>query len=397
MRGAKGKPEMTGQPQHIELASAATLQDDEFLKRHLPGSSRAMQRLRHEISVLNSQRGISLVHLVLIRGESGTGKGHISRTIAAHREWLRLKDTDEYPGLEVDLSAYLNGYQSILLPALPETLIESELFGHKKGAFTGADKARDGLLKQDYTDILLDEIGDASPTLQGKLLTVLEERTFLPLGAEKDDRIEVTARLLAATNRPLESLIRDGVFREDLYWRLIQHQLHVPALREQPENIPALCRNIISTLSAEITGLDAPESPALTPQDEVWASGYEWPGNIRQLKHALRLWLLDQTTTPLSAIVSRTNALRSASSSDTSLETSVRKYLDECLTSGTSAADTLEDLQRAFSRRIQASVRAWYKEQRNLTDEVLLQLFPGMKPSSIRGKISQWKSRGETK
>jgi DNA-binding NtrC family response regulator len=381
---------MIEQPPQSELASTAN--DDEFLKRHLPGSSPAMQRLRHDISVLNTHRGTSLVHLILIRGESGTGKGHVARTIAAHRRWLKIKDTDEYPGPEVGLNAYLNGYESILLPALPETLIESELFGHKRGAFTGADKPRDGLLKLDYTDILLDEIGDASPILQGKLLTVLEERTFLPLGFEKDDRITVTARLLAATNKPLETLIKNGSFREDLYWRLIEHQLHVPALREQPENIPAICKNIIAELTADITGLDTPENPTLNSKDLDWAARHEWPGNIRQLKHALRLWLLDQKNTPLSSIVSKTNPLRPTG--DTSLETSVRDYLDECLTAGTSAADTLEDLQKTFNKRIQTSVRAWYKDQRNLTDEVLQQLFPGMKPTSIRGKISQWKTRG---
>jgi len=131
---------------------------------------------------------MSLVHLILVRGESGTGKGHVSRTIAAHRQWLKFKDTDQYPGIEAPMGAYLNEYQSILLPALPEMLIESELFGHKRGAFTGADKDREGLLAQDFSDILLDEIGDAGSALQGKLLGVLEDRTFLPLGAKKDDR-----------------------------------------------------------------------------------------------------------------------------------------------------------------------------------------------------------------
>lgn len=385
---------MIEQPQKSELASAATAHEDEFLERHLPGSSPAMQSLRHDISVLNAHRGTSLVHLILIRGESGTGKGHVARTLAAHRQWLKIKDTDEYPGLEVGVNAYLNGYQSILLPALPETLIESELFGHKKGAFTGADKARDGLLKQDYADILLDEIGDASAILQGKLLGVLEDRTFLPLGAEKDDRTAVTARLLAATNKNLEELIRTGAFREDLYWRLIEHQLHVPALREQPENIAALCKNITNELTNDMTGLDVPENPALTPEDKAWATTYEWPGNIRQLKHALRLWLLDRTSTPLASIVGKANPLGPSTPSDTSIEATVRDYLDECLATGTSAANNLDDLQKSFNKRIQASVCAWYKDRRDLSDEVLQQLFPNMKPTSIRGKLSQWKGRG---
>lgn len=395
MRGAKTKIKMIKQPQQSEVASAAN--EDEFLIRHLPGSSLDMQRLRRDISVLNTHRGTSLVHLILIRGESGTGKGHAARVIAAHRRWLKIKETNEYPGLEAGLSVYLNGYESILLPALPETLIESELFGHNKGAFTGADKAREGLLKRDYTDILLDEIGDATPTLQGKLLTVLEDRTFLPLGFEKDDRIRVTARLLAATNKPLETHVRMGSFREDLYWRLIEHQLYVPALREQRENLPALCNNIIAELSTDIAGLDAPESPQLKPEDHNWAAAYDWPGNIRQLKHALRLWLLEGTTTPLASIVAKTNPLRPTSGGGESLETTVRDYLDECLVAGTSAAKTLDELQKTFNKRIQASVRRWYKDQRNLTDEVLQQLFPGMKPASIRGKISQWKARGEAK
>ena len=113
MRGALSRAKMIEQPQQSGLASAA--KDDEFLTRHLPGSSPAVQRLRQEISVLNTHRGTSLVHLILIRGESGTGKGHVGRTIAAHRRWLKIKDTDEYPGPEVGLNAYLSGYESILL------------------------------------------------------------------------------------------------------------------------------------------------------------------------------------------------------------------------------------------------------------------------------------------
>lgn len=384
---------MTDQPVENEATAAVT--EDEFLLRHLPGSSSAMRRLRQEISVLNSHRGSSLVHLILLRGESGVGKGYVARALAAHRRWLKIKDTDEYAGPDVGINPYLTGFQSILLPALPESLIESELFGHKKGAFTGADKARDGLLKQDYSDILLDEIGDASPVLQGKLLGVLEDRHFLPLGAAKDDRAQVTARLLAATNKHLEQLIKNGSFREDLYWRIIEHQLRVPALREQPENIPALCANILTELTADMAGLEVPEDPRLMPADLTWASSYAWPGNVRQLKHALRLWLLDRTTTPLADIVVRTNALRPRNLDDTNIEATVRAYLNECLENATSAADTLDDLQRTYERRVQHAVCMWYREQRNnLAGDALQSLFPGMKLASIKVKLSQWKSRG---
>jgi transcriptional regulator with PAS, ATPase and Fis domain len=337
---------MIEQPQITEQEAQANLGDDEFLQRYLPGSSNAVRRLRRDIGVLNSHLGTSLINLILLRGESGVGKGHVARVVAAHLRWLRIKETKEYAGLDVGMTPYLDEFRPILLTALPENLIESELFGHKKGAFTGAEKDRDGLLKQGYTDILLDEIGDASPVLQSKLLNILEDRYFLPLGAGKDDGIRVTARILAATNKPLEQLVKMGDFREDLYWRLIEYPLHVPTLREQPENIPALCANIITELTADIAGLDVPDTPQLTEAELSWAKAYRWPGNIRELKHSLRLWLLDSATTPLPEIVARAGTLQPGKPSDSSIETSVGAYLSACLETNVRAANTLDELQK---------------------------------------------------
>ena len=369
--------------------------DDEFLRRYLPGSSPGMRRLRQAIALLNSHRGTSLVNLVLILGESGVGKGYVARVLAAHRRWLKLKDTSDYAGIDVGINPYLDEFQSILLPALPETLVESELFGHKQGAFTGAQKSRKGYLMQDYDDILLDEIGDASSVLQGKLLGVLEDRHFLPLGADKDDQVQVSARLLTATNKDLEQLIHRGEFRQDLYWRLLEHPLYVPPLREQPENIPDLCENIIADLCRTMSGLDVPENPQLSTDDLTWARSYAWPGNVRQLKHALRLWLLDQMIVPLANIVGYTEVNRPPIPSERGLEVSVHSYLDECLTTGREAGKTLKEFRQTFVRRFEQAVYSWYKDHHaNLPDDVLQRLFPGMKLSSLRGKFSQWKGRG---
>jgi sigma-54-specific transcriptional regulator len=290
----------------------------------LPGTSPAVVSLRREIAKLNSHPGTSLVGFILVRGESGSGKGYVSRVLAGHRRYLKISETKENPGIEAGLGAFLGDFQSVLLPALPEALIESELFGYKAGAFTDAKKDRVGYLAQGYSDVLLDEIGDASVALQAKLLGVLEDRRFLPIGAGRNEQEDLTARLIAATNRDLEHLIRLDRFREDLYWRLIEHPIHVPALREQPENIHALCKRIIAELHGSMSGADVPQKPELRPDDIDWATSYEWPGNVRQLKHALRMWLLEGATTRLRDVVNAIDSLNKSDSSGNSVLTDWR-------------------------------------------------------------------------
>ncbi|WP_428302765.1 sigma-54-dependent transcriptional regulator [Immundisolibacter sp.] len=202
---------------------------------------------------------------VLISGESGTGKGVTARRLH-------------------ELSARRDGpFVSVNCGAIPENLIESELFGHTKGAFTGADRPRKGLFVQaDRGTIFLDEIGELPLPLQTKLLHVLEAREVRPLGAEQSRRIDV--RIIAATNRDLPAMVAQGRFREDLFFRLSVFQLPMPPLRERRADIPALLRHLM-------TGRGQPSGTrqALTidPEAEDMLVAFSWPGNVRQLENVL--------------------------------------------------------------------------------------------------------------
>jgi len=201
---------------------------------------------------------------VLIMGETGTGKELVARAI--HHNSPRK----HRPFIKVDCTA------------LPETLLESELFGYKKGAFTDARADKPGKFElADGGTIFLDEIGDLPPSIQSKLLRVLEEHAFEPLGAVKTAKVDV--RVVAATNRDLQEAIRQGRFREDLYYRLHVVPITIPPLREKPEDIPLLIDHFVETFNKKfgktITGVSQDAMDILVD--------YAWPGNVRQLEHAI--------------------------------------------------------------------------------------------------------------
>ena len=270
-----------------------------FLDYFLPGSSPEMTELRRQVTLLNTNSNQVLVRTVLITGESGAGKNHLARVIAAHREFQELaarRGSDQILGYE--LAPYLGHFDEIHLPALPNELIESELFGHVKGAFTGAQSEKIGLLSDraetTRSDILLDEIGDASPWLQAKLLQVAETGSFRPVGAEPGDDEKTSARIFFATNKNLEDEVRAGRFRQDLYWRIATFRVHVPPLRSQPENIVTIINQLISELRASLpTDLTATAAPTISENDLSWARTFGWPGNIRQLRSSLQRWLFE--------------------------------------------------------------------------------------------------------
>jgi len=200
----------------------------------------------------------------LISGESGTGKEVMARAIH------KMSDRSRGPFVAVNCGA------------LPDTLLESELFGHEKGAFTDAKKARQGrFATAQGGTIFLDEVGDVSPALQVRLLRVLQEKEYQPLGS--DSVLKSDARVIAATNKDLEELVHHGEFRSDLYYRLNVVSLTLPPLRERPEDIPILCEHFISRFrrlrGKDITGLSA----------EVLAAfmTFAWPGNVRELENAI--------------------------------------------------------------------------------------------------------------
>lgn len=200
---------------------------------------------------------------VLITGESGTGKELVARAIH-------------------ELSERKGAFVPVNCAAIPAELIESELFGHTGSAFTGAKQARAGLFEAaDKGTIFLDEIGDLPAAIQPKLLRALQESTVRRVGADQERTVNV--RVIAATNHDLEQEVREGEFREDLYWRLNVIPLRVPPLRERPFDIPLLVEHFI-TKAARAAG-----KPALDVSPETLAilTAYEWPGNVRELENAI--------------------------------------------------------------------------------------------------------------
>ncbi|WP_298834198.1 sigma-54 dependent transcriptional regulator [uncultured Piscinibacter sp.] len=202
---------------------------------------------------------------VLITGESGTGKGVTARRIH-------------------ELSSRRDGpFVSVNCGAIPENLIESELFGHTKGAFTSADRPRRGLFMQaDRGTIFLDEIGELPLALQTKLLHVLEAKEVRPLGSEQSRKVDV--RIVAATNRELPAMVAAGRFREDLFFRLSVFQIAMPPLRERRADIPALVQHL---LSRRIAPSGADKALSIDPEAMDMLIAFNWPGNVRQLENVL--------------------------------------------------------------------------------------------------------------
>src|SRR5918999_233077 len=202
---------------------------------------------------------------VLIRGERGVGKELVSRAI--HQR----SDRRNQPFVKVNCAA------------LPAELLESELFGHERGAFTGAATTRIGKFEQaDSGTLMLDEIGEMKPALQAKLLHVLQDAEFTKLGSNK--RINVDVRVLAATNRDLEKMLTSGDFREDLYYRLKVIELTVPALRERPDEIPTLTDFFVARYSRKY---NRPLNPISEQLRQMFLQ-YDWPGNIRELENMIK-------------------------------------------------------------------------------------------------------------
>jgi DNA-binding NtrC family response regulator len=215
---------------------------------------------------------------VLIRGESGTGKELVARAIYQH------SGRSERPLLVVNCVA------------IPDTLLESELFGYERGAFTGAVARKIGKLEQaSGGTIFLDEIGDVSLGIQAKILRVLQERCFERLGGNESIRVDV--RVLAATNRNLEKAIADGTFREDLYHRLNVVTIHVPPLRERREDVPRLVEYFLDRYARELKT----DKPPVATDAQQLLRDFAWPGNVRQLEHCIQRAMIFTRGYPIQA------------------------------------------------------------------------------------------------
>ena len=275
---------------------------------------------------------------VLVTGETGTGKELVARAIHARSAQRAM------PLIKVNCAA------------IPETLLESELFGHVRGAFTGATFTKKGRFSlAEGGTIFLDEIGTISLTVQAKLLRVLQDREFEPLGAERTQKVDV--RVIAATNRDLRQLVSEGKFLEDLFYRLNVIPIEMPALRERREDIPLLVEHFIRRF-AERTGkkIDGVDEKAMTE-----LTRYEWPGNVRELENTMEravvlatapllnsrtIWLMSATTTPATAAVP---SLKLHQNLEWAERETMRRALEQARGVKKDAAELMGISQRALS------------------------------------------------
>lgn len=285
---------------------------------------------------------------VLVRGESGTGKELVARALYQH------SGRRDQPFMAVNCAA------------LPDTLLESELFGHEKGAFTGADRRRIGKFEQcSGGTLFLDEVGDMAPLVQGKVLRVIQEQRFERVGG--NETIQTNVRLIAATNRDLDAMVENGEFRADLLYRLNGVTISLPPLRDRMDDVPLLLKHYLNRASSQ---LNKPDIEGISPEALDILVRYSWPGNIRELQNVVRQTVL-QTTGPV--IVPEflpvelrgggsTSATSSTASADTSHdglpESDLRPFIESQLRSGSTDvyAKTVEMMERfLFTRVLQAS------------------------------------------
>ncbi len=242
-----------------ETASLKKTIDGVYTSKEIIGESKGTQKMMEDIRAV-ADTGST----VLIRGESGTGKELVARAIHANSK-------RRYAPIV-----------TINCGALPESILESELFGHEKGAFTGAQYARKGKFEMaDGGTIFLDEIGNISPKIQMELLRVLEDKKFFRLGGSKE--LKADFRTIAATNKDLEAAMEKGEFRNDLFYRLNVFVIEIPPLRERRSDIELLAQHFLNVFTSQMNKPIAKISPAAMKL----LAGYDWPGNVRELENAI--------------------------------------------------------------------------------------------------------------
>lgn len=242
-----------------EVKRLEGLLEERYGFNHIVARSEKMKRVLEMVSQIARTDSTVYIH-----GESGTGKELIAKAIHLG------SDRKSKPFVAINCAA------------LPEPLLESKLFGHEKGAFTGAVRSSKGLFAQAHEGtIFLDEIGDMSLTIQAKLLRVLQERQFYPVGSEM--LVEVDVRVLIATNKNLEDQVKQGLFREDLFYRIHVIPIYLPPLRERKEDIPLLVEHFLKKFNQQMKK----EVRGLTPEAMQKLMLYDWPGNIRELENVI--------------------------------------------------------------------------------------------------------------
>jgi len=270
--------------QHLLQVANTQLQNELAENYVMVGESIAIRALRKQISIVAPTDG-----RVLISGESGTGKELVARAIHAQ------SNRKGAPFVEINSAA------------IPEDLVESELFGHAKGAFSGALKSKKGKFEiADGGTLFLDEIGDMSPRVQAKMLRVLEEQRFDPVGSNTS--VSVDVRVVSATNKPLDSLIENGNFRSDLFYRLNVIPFQIPPLRQRSEDVPLLVEHFNQRFSNEY----GKKPKVFLPESMTVLREYQWTGNVRELKNTIERIVIMSAKSEISA----TDLPQMATSSD---------------------------------------------------------------------------------
>jgi two-component system response regulator AtoC len=243
------------------------------------GQTAAMREVRNK---LERVAGANLS--ILITGESGTGKDIVARLLHLYSPWA-------------------NGpFVKVNCPAIPGTLLESELFGYEKGAFTGALGTKPGRVEMAHRGTLfLDEISELEPMLQAKLLQLLQDGQFSRIGAQEDKKVEV--RVVSATNRELHQEIDVGNFRQDLFYRIAAMVIHLPALRERAVDIPLLCEYLLQYYNDKLNG----HAPMIRPALLAKMQRHSWPGNIRQLENLIKRYVVMGTDDVIVSELLQTN------------------------------------------------------------------------------------------
>jgi DNA-binding NtrC family response regulator len=265
---------------------------------------------------------------VFVRGETGTGKELVARAVYQHSDRL------DRPFIIVNCVA------------IPETLLESELFGHEQGAFTGAQMLRIGKFEQaNHGTIFLDEIGDMSVGTQAKLLRVLQERVIQRVGG--NETISVDVRVIAATHRDLEQAVQAKTFREDLYYRLNDAVVRLPALRERREDIPDLVHYFLHQ-----QGADPSAKPGITHEALRLLQYRSWPGNVRELRNTIHKAVLLAGGFPIDPVI-----IRTALDQTNPAQTETKRTLQACV------ADLLEAAERDAQTNVAAAVAEWVERE----------------------------------
>jgi DNA-binding NtrC family response regulator len=285
-----------------------------FISAGLVGKSRSMRGLRADLwsAVFTNDLRLYDTHLwnrmedfsVLLLGETGTGKGAAASALA--RSGFLAFDAKK----RVFERSHASSIVRVNLSEVPETLVESELFGHERGSFTGATRDRSGLFSRcvRHGIVFLDEIGDVTPQVQLKLLRVLEERRFTALGADAESRFE--GRIVTATHRPLSELRRDGRFRDDFYFRLACHVITLPTLRARIAEDPGELVSLVDDLVARIAGAPSPVLSSLVMTAiERDLRGYSFPGNVRELERIVRRVLVTSRASESAPVLAGAHAI----------------------------------------------------------------------------------------